>query len=219
MDALLAEIRACRACEAYLPLGPRPIVQASASARLLIVGQAPSLTVHQTGVPWNDKSGDQLRRWLGIDREVFYDATRIAIMPMGYCYPGRGKSGDLPPRKECAPLWHDRLLAQMPHVALTLLIGQYAQRHFLGKTARGGVTETVEAFADYAPRFVPLPHPSPRNTAWFQHHPWFERDVLPVLRERVQQALSAPFSEGPTAASAASPPAPARPAAHRSTTR
>ncbi|MDT4829953.1 Uracil DNA glycosylase superfamily protein [compost metagenome] len=192
MDALLAEIRACRACEAYLPLGPRPIVQASASARLLIVGQAPSLTVHQTGVPWNDKSGDQLRRWLGIDREVFYDATRIAIMPMGYCYPGRGKSGDLPPRKECAPLWHDRLLAQMPHVALTLLIGQYAQRHFLGKAARGGVTETVEAFADYAPRFVPLPHPSPRNTAWFQHHPWFENDVLPVLRERVQQALSAP---------------------------
>ncbi|BEP65629.1 MULTISPECIES: uracil-DNA glycosylase family protein [unclassified Variovorax] len=194
MDALLAEIRACRACEAHLPLGPRPIVQASASARLLIVGQAPSLTVHQTGVPWNDKSGDQLRRWLGIDRELFYDATRIAIVPMGYCYPGRGTSGDLPPRKECAPLWHDRLLAQMPHVALTLLIGQYAQRHLLGKTARGGVTETVEAFVDYAPRFVPLPHPSPRNTAWFQHHPWFERDVLPVLRERVQQALSAPSS-------------------------
>ncbi|WP_390347487.1 uracil-DNA glycosylase family protein [Variovorax boronicumulans] len=194
MDALLAEIRACRACEAHLPLGPRPIVQASASARLLIVGQAPSLTVHQTGVPWNDKSGDQLRCWLGIDRELFYDATRIAIVPMGYCYPGRGKSGDLPPRKECAPLWHDRLLAQMPHIALTLLIGQYAQRHFLSKTARGGVTETVEAFADYAPRFVPLPHPSPRNTAWFQHHPWFEREVLPVLRERVQQALSAPFS-------------------------
>ncbi|WP_099794440.1 uracil-DNA glycosylase family protein [Variovorax sp. 54] len=219
MDALLAEIRACRACEAHLPLGPRPIVQASASARLLIVGQAPSLTVHQTGVPWNDKSGDQLRRWLGIDREVFYDAARIAIVPMGYCYPGRGTSGDLPPRKECAPLWHDRLLAQMPHIALTLLIGQYAQRHFLGKTTHKGVTETVEAFADYAPRFVPLPHPSPRNTAWFQHHPWFERDVLPVLRERVQQALSVPSSEGPTAASAASPPAPAPQAARRSTTR
>lgn len=200
MEALLAEIRACRACEAHLPLGPRPVVQASASARLLIVGQAPSLTVHQTGVPWNDKSGDQLRRWLGIDREVFYDASRIAIVPMGYCYPGRGKSGDLPPRKECAPLWHDRLLAQMPHIALTLLIGQYAQRHFLGKGASGGVTETVEAFADYAPRFIPLPHPSPRNTAWFQHHPWFERDVLPVLRERVQQALSVPVCEGPTAA-------------------
>ena len=218
MDALLAEIRACRACAAYLPLGPRPIVQASASARLLIVGQAPSLTVHQTGVPWNDKSGDQLRRWLGIDRELFYDAARIAIVPMGYCYPGRGKSGDLPPRKECAPLWHDRLLAQMPHIELTLLIGQYAQRHFLRKTARGGVTETVAAFADHAPRFIPLPHPSPRNTAWFQHHPWFERDVLPVLRERVQQALSAP-SSAPTAASAASPPAPTRPAARRSTTR
>ncbi|QNK70463.1 uracil-DNA glycosylase family protein [Variovorax sp. PAMC26660] len=190
MDLLLAEIRACRACAEHLPLGPRPIVQASRTARLLIVGQAPSLTVHQTGVPWNDRSGDQLRRWLGIDRDVFYDAARVAIVPMGYCYPGRGKSGDLPPRKECAPLWHARLLAQMKDVELTLLIGQYAQRHFLGKTARGSVTETVEAFADYGPRTVPLPHPSPRNTGWFKHHPWFERDVLPVLRERVRLALA-----------------------------
>jgi uracil-DNA glycosylase len=142
-------------------------------------------------VPWNDKSGDQLRRWLGIDRETFYDATRVAIVPMGYCYPGRGKSGDLPPRRECADLWHARLLAQMKDVELTLLIGQYAQRHFLGKTARGSVTETVEAFADYGPRVVPLPHPSPRNTGWFKHHPWFETEVLPVLRERVQHALVA----------------------------
>ncbi|MCR8957900.1 uracil-DNA glycosylase family protein [Variovorax sp. S2] len=189
MDALLAEIRSCNACAAYLPLGPRPVVQASASARLLIVGQAPSLTVHTTGVPWNDKSGEQLRRWLGIDREVFYDPERVAIMPMGYCYPGRGSSGDLPPRKECAGLWHERLLAQMKHIELTLLIGQYAQRHFLGSASKGSVTETVEAFADYAPRFVPLPHPSPRNTGWFKHHPWFESDVLPVLRERVRHAL------------------------------
>lgn len=188
MDLLLAEIRNCRACAEHLPLGPRPIVQASRTARLLIVGQAPSLTVHQTGVPWNDKSGDQLRRWLGIDRETFYDATRVAIVPMGYCYPGRGKSGDLPPRKECAELWHARLLAHMKDVELTLLIGQYAQRHFLGKTARGSVTETVEAFADYGPRVVPLPHPSPRNTGWFKHHPWFETEVLPVLRERVTRA-------------------------------
>jgi uracil-DNA glycosylase len=191
VDLLLAEIRSCRACADSLPLGPRPIVQASRTARLLIVGQAPSLTVHQTGVPWNDKSGDQLRRWLGIDRETFYDATRVAIVPMGYCYPGRGKSGDLPPRRECADLWHARLLAQMKDVELTLLIGQYAQRHFLGKTARGSVTETVEAFADYGPRVVPLPHPSPRNTGWFKHHPWFETEVLPVLRERVQHALVA----------------------------
>ncbi|WP_422088932.1 uracil-DNA glycosylase family protein [Variovorax sp.] len=189
MDALLAEVRACRACAVHLPLGPRPVVQAGASARLLLVGQAPSLTVHKTGVPWDDRSGEQLRRWLGVGRAVFYDPARIALMPMGYCYPGRGTSGDLPPRRECAALWHDKLLAQMPHIELTLLIGQYAQRHFLGKTARGNVTGTVEAFADYAPRFIPLPHPSPRNTGWFKHHPWFESDVLPALRERVRLAL------------------------------
>ena len=189
MDALLAEVRACRSCAVHLPLGPRPVVQAGASARLLLVGQAPSLTVHKTGVPWDDKSGEQLRRWLGVDRAVFYDPARIALMPMGYCYPGRGTSGDLPPRRECATLWHGKLLAQMPHIELTLLIGQYAQRHFLGKTARANVTDTVEAFADYAPRFIPLPHPSPRNTGWLKHHPWFESDVLPVLRERVRHAL------------------------------
>lgn len=189
MDALLAEVRACRACAVHLPLGPRPVVQAGASARLLLVGQAPSLTVHKTGVPWDDKSGEQLRRWLGVDRAVFYDPARIALMPMGYCYPGRGTSGDLPPRRECAALWHYKLLARMPHIELTLLIGQYAQRHFLGKTARANVTDTVEAFADYAPRFIPLPHPSPRNTGWFKHHPWFESDVLPALRERVRLAL------------------------------
>ena len=190
MGALLAEIRSCRACAAHLPLGPRPIVQASATARLLLVGQAPSLTVHTTGVPWNDKSGEQLRRWLGIDREVFYDATRVALMPMGFCYPGRGVSGDLPPRRECAELWHARLFAEMKQVELTLPIGQYAQRHVLGETRKASVTETVEAFADYAPRFIPLPHPSPRNTGWFKQHPWFESDVLPVLRERVQRALT-----------------------------
>ncbi|WP_431109344.1 uracil-DNA glycosylase family protein [Variovorax paradoxus] len=190
MDTLLAEIRSCNACAAHLPLGPRPVVQASASARLLIVGQAPSMTVHNTGVPWNDKSGEQLRRWLGIEREVFYDPVRVAIMPMGYCYPGRGSSGDLPPRRECAGLWHERLLAQMKQVELTLLIGQYAQRHFLGSAGKGSVTETVEAFAEYAPRFIPLPHPSPRNTGWLKHHPWFERDVLPVLRERVRRVLA-----------------------------
>jgi len=199
VDALLAEIRSCRVCAEHLPLGPRPVVQASAGARLLIVGQAPSLTVHKTGVPWDDKSGEQLRRWLGVDRATFYDAARIALMPMGYCYPGRGNSGDLPPRKECAPLWQDRLLAQMPRIELTLLIGQYAQCHFLGKTARANVTETVEAFADYAPRFIPLPHPSPRNTGWFKHHPWFESEVLPVLRERVRHALEPALSYGATA--------------------
>jgi uracil-DNA glycosylase len=192
MDALLAQIRDCRACAAHLPLGPRPVVQAGAGARLLIVGQAPSMTVHATGLPWNDKSGEQLRRWLGVEREVFYDAALVAIMPMGYCYPGRGRSGDLPPRRECAELWHARLLAQLENIELTLLIGQYAQRHFLGAARKGSVTETVAAFAEYAPRFVPLPHPSPRNTGWFKHHPWFERDVLPVLRERVRQLVARP---------------------------
>ncbi|KAF1066013.1 uracil-DNA glycosylase family protein [Variovorax sp.] len=189
MEPLLAEIRACRVCEAHLPLGPRPVVQAGAQARLLIVGQAPSMTVHRTGVPWDDRSGDQLRRWLGVERELFYDASRIALVPMGFCYPGRGTSGDLPPRKECAPLWHERLLAQMPRVELTLLIGQYAQRRHLGSRARDGVTETVRAFAEFAPRVIPLPHPSPRNTGWQQRHPWFESEVLPVLRERVRLAL------------------------------
>jgi len=204
MQALLAEIRSCTACAAQLPLGPRPVVQASASARLLIVGQAPSLTVHATGLPWDDKSGEQLRRWLGIERELFYDAAQVAIMPMGYCYPGRGRSGDLPPRRECAELWHARLLAQMNQVELTLLIGQYAQRHFLGAARKGSVTETVEAFADYAPCFIPLPHPSPRNTGWFKHHPWFESEVLPVLRERVRQALAPSYGAAATEVPAAS---------------
>ncbi len=148
------------------------------------------MTVHRTGVPWDDKSGERLRDWLGVDRAVFYDASQIALMPMGYCYPGRGSSGDLPPRKECAEHWHVRLLEQMNQIDLILLIGQYAQRYFLGKASRGNVTETVAAFADYAPRYVPLPHPSPRNTGWFQHHPWFEHEVLPALREQVQRVLT-----------------------------
>ncbi len=192
LDALLAEVRACRVCAAHLPLGPRPVVQAGRSARLLIVGQAPGAKVHASGVPWDDASGLRLRDWLGLDAATFHDAAQVAIMPMGYCYPGRGRGGDLPPRRECADLWHARLLAQMPDIRLTLLIGQYAQRHFLGATRKSSLTATVAAFADYAPRFIPLPHPSPRNTAWFQRHPWFERELLPVLRARVQALLSSP---------------------------
>ena len=191
LDALLAQIRACTVCAAQLPLGPRPVVQIGAQARLLIVGQAPGAKVHASGVPWDDASGRRLREWLGIDEPVFHDATRVAIVPMGFCYPGRGGGGDLPPRRECAPLWFDRVLAQLAHVELTLLIGQYAQRYFLGSARRATLTDTVAAFADYAPRFMPLPHPSPRNTAWFQRHPWFERDLLPVLRERVRSILPA----------------------------
>jgi len=193
LDVLLARIRACNVCAAQLPLGPRPIVQIGAQARLLIVGQAPGAKVHASGVPWDDASGRRLREWLGIDERVFYDPQCVAIVPMGFCYPGRGGGGDLPPRPECAPLWFDRVLAQLPNVELTLLIGQYAQKHFLGGARRATLTETVAAFADYAPRFMPLPHPSPRNTAWFQRHPWFERELLPVLRRRVSSLhLSAP---------------------------
>jgi uracil-DNA glycosylase len=189
--ALLAAIRACRACAAQLPLGPRPIVQASPSARLLIVGQAPGAKVHASGVPWDDASGARLRDWLDIDAAAFHDASRIAIVPMGYCYPGRGAGGDLPPRRECAQLWLERLLAAMPSIELTLLIGAHAQRHFLGARAKANLTDTVAAFADYAPRCIPLPHPSPRNTAWFQRHPWFASEVLPTLRGRVRAALAA----------------------------
>jgi uracil-DNA glycosylase len=192
LDALLGEIRACRLCEAHLPLGPRPVLRASATARLLIVGQAPGTRVHASGVPWDDASGRRLRDWLQLDVDTFYDEARVAIVPMGFCYPGRSGSGDAPPRPECRSTWHARLLPMLPSVRLTLLIGQYAQRHFLGKTARANVTDTVEAFADYAPRFIPLPHPSPRNTGWFKHHPWFESEVLPVLRERVRRALAKP---------------------------
>lgn len=192
LDALLAAVRACRACAAHLPLGPRPVVQVGAEAKLLIVGQAPGTKVHASGVPWNDASGARLRDWLGVDEATFHDPSRVAIMPMGFCYPGRGGGGDLPPRRECAPLWFDALLAQMPRIELTLLIGQYAQRHFLGAARKASLTDTVAAFEDYAPRFFPLPHPSPRNTAWRQRHPWFERDVLPTLRARVQAVLAPP---------------------------
>jgi uracil-DNA glycosylase len=191
LDDLLAAIRACRACEGLLPLGPRPVLQAGAGARLLIVGQAPGARVHASGIPWSDASGARLREWLGIDEDVFHDPSRVAIMPMGYCYPGRGIGGDLPPRRECATLWHARLLARLPGIKLTLLVGLHAQRYFLGARARANLTETVAAHAAYAPSCIPLPHPSPRNTAWFQRHAWFAVEVLPVLRQRVREALVA----------------------------
>lgn len=195
LGVLLAEVRACRACAAVLPLGPRPVVQAGARARLLIVGQAPGARVHASGVPWDDASGTRLCEWLGIDAATLHDASRVAILPMGFCYPGRGNGGDLPPRRECAPLWFDALLARMPCIELVLLVGQYAQRHFLGAARKASLAGTVAAFATWMPRHFPLPHPSPRNTAWLQRHPWFERDVLPCLRERVRAVL-APASRG-----------------------
>lgn len=190
LASLLSAIRACRVCEAYLPLGPRPIVQVGAGARLLIVGQAPGTKVHASGVPWDDASGERLRDWLGIDKATFYDDAQVAIVPIGFCYPGRGGGGDLPPRKECAPLWLDRVLAQLPDIELTVLIGSYAQREFLGRASKASLTETVSAFAEYGPQFIPVPHPSPRNTAWFQRHPWFASKLLPILRERVHGVLA-----------------------------
>jgi uracil-DNA glycosylase/uncharacterized protein YeaO (DUF488 family) len=189
LPALLAEIRACNACGDALPLGPRPVLQASATSSLLIVGQAPGAKVHASGIPWDDASGKRLRGWLGIDSETFYDAAQVALVPMGFCYPGRGGGGDNPPRPECAPLWHARLIEQLGGVRLTLLVGQYAQRYFLGNRRKASLTETVEAWRDYAPNFVPLPHPSPRNQAWFKRHPWFDEEIVPVLQERVRALL------------------------------
>lgn len=187
---VLARVRACRVCAAHLPLGPRPVLRASGSARLLIVGQAPGTRVHETGIPWNDRSGDRLRAWLGVDRETFYDEARIAIVPMGFCYPGTdAKGGDLPPRPECAPLWHPEIAPHLPRIGLTLLIGQYAQRYYLGPRRKATMTETVAAWREYLPDYLPLPHPSWRNTAWLKRNPWFETELLPELRERVRALL------------------------------
>lgn len=188
MDKLLQEVRACRLCEPHLPLGPRPVVQLGAGARILIIGQAPGTRVHETGIPWNDPSGDTLRKWLEMSREQFYDPELFAIMPMGFCYPGKGKSGDLPPRPECAPTWHDKILTALPHIELTLLIGQYAQRYYLGKRYRT-LTETVHHWREFAPAQLPLPHPSPRNRRWLANNPWFEQELVPALRTRVHQVL------------------------------
>ncbi len=189
LDRLLADVRACRVCEAHLPCGPRPVLRAAQSARLLIVGQAPGRKVHETGIPWNDPSGDLLRAWLDIDRGRFYDERRIAIIPAGFCYPGKGAGGDLPPRPECAPLWHPRLRPLLPEVRLTLLIGQYAHAYYLGKRRKKTLTETVRARSEFAPEFFPLPHPSPRNRRWLRINGWFERDVIAELRARVGEAL------------------------------
>ena len=185
LDRLLTAVRACRACEADLPLGPRPVLQAGARARILVVGQAPGTRVHASGIPWDDPSGDRLRAWTGLSKAVFYDPSKVAIIPMGFCYPGRGQSGDLPPRRECADLWLGQLLAQLPHIELTLLIGLYAQRHFLARRRKASLTETLKAWREFEPNYLPLPHPSARNAPWFQRNPWFEQDLLPVLRQRV----------------------------------
>ncbi|MGB3142115.1 MAG: uracil-DNA glycosylase family protein [Aestuariivirga sp.] len=177
-------------CKAHLPLGPRPVFQIAPTARILIVGQAPGRRVHETGITFNDPSGDRLRSWMGINREVFYDAARIAILPMGFCYPGTGTSGDLPPRPECAAQWRRPLLGFLPNIALTLVIGQYAHDWHLGDRQKGSLTETVKNWKDYWPDILALPHPSPRNNIWLRRNPWFEAEILPVLRDRVVQVLN-----------------------------
>ena len=186
LDELLAAVRGCRACEGHLPLGPRPILQAHVASRILIVGQAPGLRAHTTGIPWDDASGARLRDWMGVDNDTFYDASRIAIIPIGYCYPGRGNGGDMAPRGECAQLWLDRLLAHLRGIQLTLLIGQYAQQHFLRSRRKRSLTETTKAWREYSPRYFPLPHPSPRNQPWFKRHSWFARQLLPALRAQIE---------------------------------
>jgi len=190
LAGLVASARACRVCAAHLPLGPRPVLRAAVGARLLIVGQAPGTKVHETGIPWNDPSGERLRDWLAVDRETFYDETRIAIVPMGFCYPGRdARGGDKPPRPECAPLWHPPLRSALPKVALTLLVGQYAQAYYLGSRRKKSLTQTVRAWHETLPEFLPLPHPSWRNTAWLKRNPWFSEELLPELRARVHALL------------------------------
>ncbi len=184
---LFDDIAACRLCEAYLPLGPRPVLRASnPAARVLIIGQAPGIKVHASGVPWDDASGKRLRAWMGVTAEDFYDQARFAIMPMGFCYPGRGKGGDNPPRPECAPLWHAKVRALLPNVRLTLLIGAYAQAYYLGNRRKPTLSDTVRAWRDYVgDGFMPLVHPSPRNQRWLRNNPWFEAEIVPYLQQHI----------------------------------
>lgn len=186
--ALHAEISACRLCADHLPHGPRPVTQFSPTSRLLIIGQAPGSKVHASGVPWDDDSGDRLRGWLGLDKPQFYDRAQVALVPMGFCYPGKASGGDLPPRKECAPQWHQRVLDSLPQDRLTLLVGTYAQAHYLPQAKKLSLTDRVRQWRDFAP-FLPLPHPAWRSTLWMKKHPWFEAELLPELREKVAQLI------------------------------
>ncbi len=187
--SLMNEVRACTICASHLPHGPRPVLQLHPKARLLIAGQAPGRKVHESGTPFDDASGERLREWMGVTRDVFYDPALVAILPMGFCYPGTGKTGDLPPRPECAPAWREQLLGRLRHLEVTLVIGKYAQAYHLDET-KSSLTENVRAWRTYWPNTVPLPHPSPRNNIWLRKNPWFETELLPMLRQRVEAALS-----------------------------
>ena len=189
LSKLVKDIRSCTLCAEHLPFGPRPIIQVSGFAKILIVGQAPGSRVHETGIPFNDPSGDLLREWMGIDKEVFYDEKKIALVPMGFCFPGTGKLGDLPPRPECADTWRVKLLEQLNNIQLTIIVGQYAQAWHLDQGSKVNLTEIVMAWREYWPKAIPLPHPSPRNNIWLKKNPWFVEEVLPSLRRKVKSVL------------------------------
>lgn len=189
LDILRNEIAGCRVCSAWLPSGSRPVVQIAANAKIAIVSQAPGRLVHESGVPWNDASGNRLRDWTAITSDIFYDPDLIALVPMGLCYPGKGKGADLPPRRECAPLWQGRIMASLTQIRLTLLVGQYSQNYYLPHARRLSVTARVKAFDRVAPNVICLPHPSWRSTGWMQRNPWFTAEILPRLRQRIREAL------------------------------
>jgi len=187
---IVDEARDCTLCASHLPLAPRPILQLHPNARILIAGQAPGQKAHDSGIPFDDASGQRLRTWMGVDSGLFYNPEKIAILPMGFCYPGKGISGDLPPRPECAEQWRSRLLEQLPNIRLTLLTGQYAQQWHLNDMKKAGLTETVKAWREYWPTILPMPHPSPRNNRWLKQNPWFEAEVIPILRTELAAILS-----------------------------
>ncbi|WP_428606936.1 uracil-DNA glycosylase family protein [Sedimenticola sp.] len=189
--SLVDQINNCTICAAHLPMGANPVFRADPKAVILVAGQAPGRRVHETGIPFNDPSGDRLRLWMGVTREQFYDVRRIAILPMGFCYPGTGKNGDLPPRAECAPQWREQLLAHLPNIRLVLAIGQYAQAWHLGAERKSNLTETVKHWQHFGPGLLPLPHPSPRNNLWLRRNPWFEEEVIPHLQQRVGELMAA----------------------------
>lgn len=188
LEDVVGRIRACSICSAHLPLGPRPLVRVHPDVRILIIGQAPGRRAHERGVPWDDPSGDRLRQWLGVSRAVFYEADRLGLLPMGFCYPGTGSGGDLPPRPECADSWHEEVLERLPRLESTLVIGRYAHRRYLSGASRS-VTEAVKAWRQQFPRLIPMPHPSPRNNRWIAANPWFEEELVPALRAVVARSL------------------------------